>query len=244
MTAVPRVYICIRRTLDWHDETLVQANLRPSFRPKFEVWNATLDPPYHLFRVRLKQIAQANLAQVANALRAPLEEIPRGAVVIPVDDDDWLCPELADRLAARYDPRAAGYLWIRTVVEPPVPLRIRLWSRLRRRKASTCATNNYAISNRPELADLVYRHVMAGRYFDANGSRIKRVPGILSIQNRNVSSQTAMGWRRPSITRDELVRSVHRYRTFYASHVLPEELGWARPCMARMNELMEQIRVK
>jgi hypothetical protein len=240
----PGVYICIRRTLDWHDEAATAARLRPDFRPKVEVWNATLDPPYHLFRHRLKQIAQANLARVENAVRAPLEEIPRGAVVIPVDDDDWLAPDLADRLAEQYDPAASGYLWIRHVVEPPLRLRTRAWYWLWSWKASTCATNNYAIPNRPELAELVYHHSKAGRYFDANRSRIKRMPRTLSIQNRNLSSQTAMAWRRTSLTRDELVESVDRYRTLYSSRELPDELDWARPCIARMEELMRQVRVK
>jgi hypothetical protein len=44
----PGVYICIRRTLDWHDETASAARLRPDFRPKAEAWNATLDPPAEL----------------------------------------------------------------------------------------------------------------------------------------------------------------------------------------------------
>ena len=238
------VYICIRRTLDWHDEAMVAARLRPAFRPKVEVWNATLDPPYHLFRHRLKQIAQENLGRVEHAVQAPLEEIPRGEVVIPADDDDWLAPELADRLAEAYDPAAAGYLWTREVIEPPVRLRTRFWHWLWSWKASTCATNNYAITNEPELADLVYRHVRAGRYFDAHAARIKRIPRTLSIQNRNLSSQTAMAWRRPSITREELVASVDRHRSLYTSWELRDELHWARPCMERMAELMAQVRVK
>jgi hypothetical protein len=237
-------YICIRRTLDWLDEAVVAANLRPTFRPKVEVWNATLDPPYHLFRHRLKQIAQENLARVAHAVHAPFEEIPRGAVVIPVDDDDWLSPELADRLTEAYDPAVHGYLWTREVLEPPVSRRTRLWNWLWSWKASTCATNNYAVANEPELAELVSRHVLAGRYFDAHAARIKRIPGVLSIQNRNVSSQTAMAWRRPSITREELVASVERHRSLYSSWALRDELHWARPCLARMAELTAQIRVK
>jgi len=240
----PRIYICIRRTLDWHDEAASAALLRPDLRPKVEVWNATLEPSYYLFRDRLKQIAQANLARVENAVQAPLADVPRDAIVIPMDDDDWLAPELANRLAEQYDPAASGYLWIRDVVAPRVPLRTRAWYWLWRWTASACATNNYAIPNRPGVAELVSHHVRAGRYFDANRSRIKRMRRILSIQNRNLASRTAMGWRRPSITRDELVDSVDRYRALYSSRELPDELGWARPCMAQMDELMKQVRVK
>jgi hypothetical protein len=239
-----RIYICIRRTLDWHDEAVVAANLRREFRPKVEVWNATLDPPYHRFRHRLKELAQENLARVAHAIQAPLATIPRGAVVIPVDDDDWLAPELADRLAGAYAPGAHGYLWTRQVLEPPIPLGTRVWHWLWSWKASTCATNNYAVVNEPEVADLVYGHVRAGRYFDAHASQIRRIPGILAIQNRNVSSQTAMAWRRPSITREELLENLERYRGLYASWPVREELSWARPWLARMAELTAEIRIK
>lgn len=244
MASAPRIYICIRRTLDWHDESAVMTGLRPSFQPKFELWNATLDPPYQVFRHRLKLIAQANLTKVANAVQCPLEEVPRGAITVPVDDDDWLAPELGDRLAQEYDPAAKGYLWDRAVIEPPRRRTIRFGRWLWGWKPSTCASNNYAIPYEPGLVDVINGHITAGRYFDANAPQIKRIPHTLSIQNRNVSSQTAMAFRRPSITRDELVESVLRYRTLYVSFDLPHGLGWARPCVAQMDELMGQIRVK
>src|SRR5262245_32597943 len=126
MTA-PAVYVCVRRTLEWWDEAEVRAHLIPAFRPKMEVWNATFDVPYHVFRHRLKRIAQASLARVEGAVCAPLDAAPLGAVVIPVDDDDWLAPDLALRIRGRYAPEMKGYLWVRTVLEPRVPWRRRFW---------------------------------------------------------------------------------------------------------------------
>jgi len=240
----PAVYVCIRRTLEWADEAEVRARLVPAFRPKMEVWNATFDVPYHLFRHRLKAIAQANLGRVEGAVRAPLDAAPEGAVVIPVDDDDWLAPDLALRLRERYAPEMTGYLWVRSVLEPRVPWRRRLWYGLWSWKKSVCDTNNYAIVRRPDTDELVRRHLRAGRYFAAHAARIARVPGVLAIQNRNVSSQTAMGWRRESVSRDELVRSYRRYRGLYDSVALPDALGWARPCVAQMAELMRDLRVR
>jgi hypothetical protein len=68
----PGVYICIRRTLDWHDEAATAAR---SGRTSGRRWRLERDPdpPYHLFRHRLKQIAQTNLALVETAIQAPLE---------------------------------------------------------------------------------------------------------------------------------------------------------------------------
>jgi hypothetical protein len=243
MASAP-IYLCVRRTLDWENARIVEAHVRPDFRPKMHTWNATFDMPYHEFRHRLKQIAQANLERVAGAVRAPLDEVPAGAIVVPVDDDDWLSPELANRLRAVHDSPLAGYLWARHVVEPRVPLRRRAWFWLWSFKRSTCATNDYAVPRRPDIEPLVMNHLRAGRYFDENRARIRRIPELLSIQNRNLASQTAMAWRRPSITREELAANFARYRTLYASIELPGGLEWARPCVDQMAGLMRQIAVR
>ena len=242
--ASPEIYLCVRRTLDWQDEAQVEANLIPSFLPKLRAWNATFDVPYHVFRHRLKQIAQMSLARVADALCAPPEAIPHGAIVAPVDDDDWFAPDLAERIREVYDPAAVGYRWTRGLIEVPVPAAPRPWYLFRRVKGHTCATNNYAISNFADAGPLLLSHMQASRYFDEHHDRIKQMPAVLGIQNRNLSSQTAMGWRRPSVTRDELVRSHERHRALYASLELPPGRGWARPYVDRMAELMQQLGVR
>jgi hypothetical protein len=240
----PPICICVRATLDWQDEAAVEAQLVDAFRPKVRAWNATLTPPYHLVRHRLKTLAQANLARVEGAARVPPDAIPPDALVIPVDDDDWLAPDLATRLRERLDPDARGYLWTREVLEIRVPLRRRFWYWLWSWKASTCATNNYAFPYRPELEPVVRSHLKASAHFDAHRARIVRLPRTLSIQNRNLSSQTALGWRRPSVSREELVAKFRRYRALYRHVALPAELAWARPYVDAMAELMDEIRVR
>ena len=88
------VFLCVRRTIDWRDETKID----PGFRPKVEAWNATFPMPYPVFRQRLKEIAAANLARVEGATVADLAAVPPGAIVAPVDDDDWFAPDLAAEL--------------------------------------------------------------------------------------------------------------------------------------------------
>ena len=239
------IYLCIRRTLDWRDAAAVEAGLRPEMRPKVAVWNATFSVPYHLFRARLKGITELNLARVEQASRAALDEIPPGAVVVPVDDDDWLAPDLAVHLRRAWSPAVAGWLWTSHLLELPRASRprLRFWWR-RHEPPSTCSTNNYAVANRPELAPLALRHVQAGQWFDANGDRIRHVPRTLAMQNRNLASQTALAWRRPTITRDELVESLERYRALYASLRLPLEITWAEPYIALAAELTHDIRVR
>ena len=89
----------------------------------------------------------------------------------------------------------------------------------------------------------MYSHTQATEYFTHHRSRIARIAKSLSLKNRNMASQTAMGWKQPSITREELVENYHRYRTLYDS---PESLGewdWARPYVQSMAELMRQISI-
>jgi hypothetical protein len=242
--SVPPICICVRATLDWQDEAAVEARLIDAFRPKVHAWNATFTLPYHLVRHRLKTLAQSNLARVDGAACVPLDAIPPDALVIPVDDDDWLAPDLATRLRERRDPAARGYLWNRDVLEIRKPLRRRFWYWLWSWKASTCNTNNYAFPYQPELDSLVRSHLKAGAHFDAQRERIVRLPETLAIQNRNLSSRTALAWRRPSITRQELITKFRRYQQLYRSTTLPASLAWARPYVDGMAELMDDIRIR
>lgn len=81
------VYICIRRTLDWQDASLVRKHILPEFLPKLQAWNATFDLPYHRFRFRLTEIARRSLAGVEGATCVPLGRAPLEGLIVPVDDD-------------------------------------------------------------------------------------------------------------------------------------------------------------
>jgi len=96
--AAPETLLCVRRTLEWDDEALVEAGLRADFRPKVDAWNATFDLPYRSFRHRLKQIAQTSLARVENAACARLDDLAPVAIVVPVDDDVGMMSELMGRI--------------------------------------------------------------------------------------------------------------------------------------------------
>jgi hypothetical protein len=251
--AATDVYICIRKTLDWQDESLVRKHILPEFRPKLETWNATFTLPYHLFRHRLKEIAQRSHASVEGATCVPLDQAPFGSLIVPVDDDDWFGPDLAIRLRAHHDPGARGYLWTREVI-PESRRRRRRRRRhrfrprfLRRRRRSpryTCATNNYALIHAPDARLIARAHTRASEWFDANPGLVQRIPGVLGVQNRSLASQTALGWKRPSISRDELVERFERYRGVYDSWKPSRDLRWAQRYVDAMAALMETIKVR
>jgi hypothetical protein len=241
------IYICVRATLDWQDEVAVARGLKPEFRPKLETWNETFTMPYHEVRHRLKRIAELNLSRVENAVCARLDEIPDGALVVPVDDDDWFAPDLARGLLAAYEPHILGYRWTDYTVEIGRPLEARLnslWWWLRGNRPLTCGSNNYGFIKTPQHLPLVTSHGTASRYFDANPARIRRLSGRWSVRNRNPTSQTEMGWRQPHVTRAELIETFHTYLRLYARVRLPRAFRWAQPYVTMMADLMREIEVR
>jgi hypothetical protein len=243
------IYICVRKTTDWEDEQVFLGQLRDGFRAKVDVWNATFTMPFHLFRHRVKEIAQLNLSRVENARCAPLSEIPEGSLVVPVDDDDWFAPELGAVLEAEREPGKAGYYWERGFLESPPGLAVRAGRFVRYTMLGrshlrwTCSTNNYAILKTNDVRALVVNHVAASAYFDEHASEVKRLPRHLSLMNRTLASQTSMAWRKPTVTRRELVTKFHRYQRLYSSFEHPE-LAWAGPYVRMMGGLMKELRTR
>ena len=243
------IYICVRKTTEWMNEEVFLGQLEDAFRSKVEVWNTVFSMPYHIFRHRIKQIAQLNLSRVENALCAAIDEIPEGAVVVPVDDDDWLSPELGSVLDAEFDGSKTGYYWERSFLELPPNLIVKAGRFVlytlagRKRRVWTCSTNNYALVKNDRALPLLMSHVKASDYFDSQKEKVKRIDGHLSIMNRTLASQTSMSWRKPSITKRELIRKFHHYKELYSRIELPD-LAWGKPYIKMMEELMGELRLK
>ncbi len=247
----PGVYIVIRRTLEWQDEAAVRDGLRPEFRSKYETWNRTFQMPYHLFRVRLRDIARSNLGRVTDSAVVPIAAVPPGALVAPVDDDDWFAPDLANHLRRAHDPAIRGYHWTPYILEAQRVRRRWPWP-FRRRGGSapgaapiafTCESNNYAVVNTVGWCELTQRHSLASRHYDEHPSDVKHIALMLSLQNKNLSSQSVLDWGQPTVDPDMLRRRFHRFRSFYSRTVLPAPLSWATPYVHRMAELMHDLRL-
>ena len=163
------LYICVRSTLPWHDEAAVAAALVPELRAPVELWNATFDLRYAAFRVRLIEIAQRESgAAIENAKLTRFEEMPPGALVVPVDDDDWFSPELAQPAArgsgsptrtattgtaTSSSRRGAQRRWL---VDPPA-------ARARHQPAHLRERTTTRSANLPELRTAITNHVLGER---------------------------------------------------------------------------------
>jgi hypothetical protein len=204
--------------------------------------------PYHHFRQRLKEIAQANLSRVEGAVTAALDEVPPGALIAPVDDDDWFAPEMAEVVAGDRVESYSGYRWPSRFLEVPPNFDqwLGVWRRRLLRSPQTwlCTTNNYVIENIPGAADIVGSHIQATEWFMQNSASVKVLDLPLSMQNRNIASQTALLFHSGTMmTRRRLLRRRRQYRALYteASRRLPP---WCGSEVADMAELMESLAVR
>jgi hypothetical protein len=245
----PAVYIWVRATVDWRSGEAV----RPEFQPPVDLWNETFTLPFHRFRYRVHEIARLNHSKVDGAVRAPWDEIPAGALVLPVDDDDWFSPDAAQVLASEFDSRLEGYYWTSTSVEIPrnfghrfylARLRLFPWTRPR----WVCATNNYAMLKSDATKTPLTWHTKASQRFERStlghtARPVKEIDRRLSIFNRTLGSQTSLIVKQSSIGRRRLIRKYRRYRRLYDQPPVPE-LEWCRPYLEMMSALMEELEIR
>ena len=240
------IYIWIRATTDWSDEAAFNAQLRPAFAGKVALWNRTFSLPYHIFRHRVCEIARRNHAAVTGAVRAPWNAIPDGALVVPVDDDDWFAPDLGERLAAAWRPGIVGVYWTRSFLQVPIdPMaEVGQWARAllpNRPPKWVCSTNNYALIKGPDSKPLLRDHTRASEWMLRQPAEaMLRLDESLSLMNRTLASQTSLGWRRARFSRLELLLKYRRYRRLYGRS-LPAELAWAEPYRKAMAGLMGEL---
>jgi hypothetical protein len=243
------VHIWVRETLDWAGEEAV----RPKFRPRVELWNATFNMSFHAFRHRVREIATLNHSKVAGAICAGWDEIPDGALVLPVDDDDWFSPDVARMLASEFDPHAVGYYWTSSWVEVPLTFGHRIYLIKRRllpwtRPKYVFTTNNYAMFKSEGAKPLLHTHTDASQWFERRLERpdhgpVKKIDRRLSLANRTLGSQTSLRFSKPSMSRTQLVRRFRRYRRLY-DRPIHSELSWSRPYLEMMSVLMGELEVR
>ena len=204
--------------------------------------------PYHVYRGRVRAIARDNLAAVRDVACAEWDAIPDGAVVLPVDDDDWFAPDIAERLARLWDGSGGGCSWTSTYLEVPLQRRHGLEMAVRRaipqippRPHFFCTTNNYALVKAADTRPLATRHI-PGERVDA---RLRRAAAGRAAERHEPHARLA-DLARPPARGDHPQGARAQAGSLQAAlppaaRALPD---WCAPYVERMAELMEEVEAR
>jgi hypothetical protein len=209
MARMPHNYLVLRNSPNW-----LSYNDRQSrdFCTRFALpentiidfiamWDAALDVDYRLFRHIMKGTSLANFRQVHDSIF--LEHVDFRAMalepddlIVFVDDDDWLAPDLFTHL--RDAPGQDGAKWGSVRVgpvfshSPETPAHGVLYDRP---IDDVLYTNNYATTGHSLIRlglEQLFEHRDAQRQFDVGAYRPNTVPQYLSAANKHPCSTMAV----------------------------------------------------
>ena len=254
-------YVVIRHSPDWLSfdpeasrAFCVKCNLPEALIIDFmALWDAAVAVDYRQFRFRVKEIAQQNLASVEHAqiisdadLRAMAlaGKVACDALVVFVDDDDWLAPHLFARLRQFTSVGAGvdGFRWGsvrlgRDFTQGPLPgadanFALHPTLTLRPIDQKAIHTNNYAVSGGAleRLGiDAVCEHFHADG-LDAGRFALATVAQYLSCANKHPASTWAayLLYGSEEFRRD-LRADIRRWAEGVMTVALPVDLAWMAP---------------
>lgn len=254
------VRICIRQSPDWRNssrEDLLEnsrtfcrmvgaaTGLHENFISDIvNVWDATFPIPFFEVRAVMKDIAQENLHDIKNAKCMSVEESKRSSIgsqtlYFFIDDDDWLHPDLWQRLASHVDAKTDGYIFGNILCVSNIELRP---------VENGCYTNNYAVATdflrRTENAiDRVDQHWDAHQVFHQPSFRLAHLPLYLSATNKHPASTMKLkdGLEGHELSGNRLRHLVQKYVDESAVASVPSQAEWVAPYWRRTRELFGRL---
>lgn len=259
--AVPTVALYVRTNIDWRTMTedrfwqqerfsnsarAMSEQQKMMFLEAIRLWNRTFAMSYFAYRQRLKEIAELSWTRIRNLdlvlRRQDLFTILDGVehyIVLPVDDDDWFHPEIADVLRQSWRPGIDAFHWHDGLYRP-VPFQDRFDQSQQqerlivRRWGADFATNGYALTRDglskcsvPLRHQVLAFHWTAGKTFHQQGVERSFVDQLLSASNKSLASCTNL---KALVDRTHLIRNVpHLMRR---TMDMPQPLQWTEEYIA------------
>lgn len=204
------------------------------------VWDRTFAMSFFEVRAAMKEIAERNLATIANASVTSLASMAATATAerlcLFVDDDDWLHPDIAALLQPHIDD-SDGYIFGNLLCVSRVELR---------RVEDGCYTNNYAVSSRfleQRNGDLdpFVQHWDAHAIFHKAGFRRRYVPLYLSATNKHPASTMKLkdGLQNDPLCAATLRSMVEKFLGDDAP--TPAEAAWVQPYRECVREVFARL---
>lgn len=207
------------------------------------LWDASFHVPYFQVRQRLKELTLQNLASVQKATFVPIEHIdakvPSARFYFFSDDDDWLAPDIVERLCANDLPTADGFLW----------LSARLADGLEIRQRRYCFTNNYCVTDAyirsgqaTQRLQAVLQHFDANRIVLSSKFRALEIREPLSVANKHPCSPARLFHEYgPAITNQDLSSDVNKFVEGLTELTTPAGLEWVRPYVDQVRQLFQAV---
>lgn len=198
-----------------------------------DLWDKTFRRSYCSVRQALKDLALENLRSIQGSDLITMDVLTEAAVVdshyyLFIDDDDWLCPDIASYLPVTTDETCDGIVWGSVAFGTHKKQAIQA-----RAIDGFCYTNNYAVVGRA-LRDGLLSGRSPAQHWDAESllkGRSRIIDQYLSVTNKSPSSTCYLmhvlqgdysDGRRLETAIEEYLDRCQQYRT-----QLPPTMHWA-----------------
>jgi hypothetical protein len=255
--AMPQNYVVLRNSPDWLSYGSGDADQfvrRMGFQPEtlisdyMRVWDSTFAVPYRIFRHEIKTTATATNRAVADSIflsHSALREksLDDDDLLVFVDDDDWLMPDLFTRLRefrGAHDGMKWGSIRLGVPFEPHGVLQIRSIDR-------AIYTNNYAVTGRTVARlgfDAVFEHGAAQAQFDNGLYQPLTISEHLSATIKHPCSTVVIRFcLNPEIAAAGLRPFFVSFNHSLEQISLPPELQWMAGPFATFRRLLDRALV-
>ncbi len=136
------IILGVRSMSDWQvGQNLLTSPWGDGWEKRLQWWDEVFSMPYHTYRFNLQKIAKENWSRIEGldsivSIRSWQPELFHDAIIVPIDDDDWLAPQICHVIRNQIQPDTTAISWQADRIECPHCYAI-----------NTCGDANFYITN-------------------------------------------------------------------------------------------------